>query len=183
MGHWQDRRVYYRDFAFNARRVRMANGNICDVPASSFAEYVPASLETPDQDHGHDGAYDTTSVADAASDIDFAAPMSSNDNSPCALNSTRPCPALRPILAHRLYSQHLHVRAKAKLQRDRLLSGPMIDIFVGGSKRHWALHRNLLCHHSELLESELYGDGKKKPRERTRQGCIGVKRSGSAWEI
>lgn len=44
-----------------------------------------------------------------------------------------------------------------------LLSGPMIDIFVGGSKRHWALHRNLLCHHSELLESELYGDGKKKP--------------------
>ncbi|KAF2732920.1 hypothetical protein EJ04DRAFT_513566 [Polyplosphaeria fusca] len=43
-----------------------------------------------------------------------------------------------------------------------LLSGPLVDIYVGESQRHWALHRNLLCHHSELLESELHHDGKKK---------------------
>ncbi|KAF1912839.1 hypothetical protein BDU57DRAFT_521402 [Ampelomyces quisqualis] len=40
-----------------------------------------------------------------------------------------------------------------------LLSGPMIDVFVGEARRHWSIHRNLLCHHSELLESELEGDG------------------------
>lgn len=38
----------------------------------------------------------------------------------------------------------------------------MIDIYVGAAKRHWALHRNLLCHHSELLEAELHGDGNKR---------------------
>ncbi|KAF2014144.1 hypothetical protein BU24DRAFT_423177 [Aaosphaeria arxii CBS 175.79] len=81
MGDWQDRIVYYRDFAYTARRLRMANGNIGDVPASSYAE---------------------------------------------------------------------------------LLSGPMIDIYVGESKRHWALHRNLLCHHSETLEAELQSSGKKQ---------------------
>ncbi|KAF2472810.1 uncharacterized protein BDR25DRAFT_312707 [Lindgomyces ingoldianus] len=71
-------------------------------------------------------------------------------------------PGLRPALAHRLYSHRLHVRAKAKLQRDRLLSGPLVDIYVGKSRRHWALHLNLLCHHSEYLESELQSDGEKK---------------------
>ncbi|KAL5371764.1 hypothetical protein DPSP01_014026 [Paraphaeosphaeria sporulosa] len=44
-----------------------------------------------------------------------------------------------------------------------LLSGRMIDIYVGEGRRHWALHRNLLCHHSELLESELQGrNGKQR---------------------
>ncbi|KAL6704948.1 hypothetical protein ACN47E_007493 [Coniothyrium glycines] len=38
-----------------------------------------------------------------------------------------------------------------------LLSGSMIDVYVGESKRHWSLHRNLLCHHSESLEEELDG--------------------------
>ncbi|OAL47703.1 hypothetical protein IQ07DRAFT_682495 [Pyrenochaeta sp. DS3sAY3a] len=78
-----------------------------------------------------------------------------------------PCPALRPSLAHRLYSHRLHVRAKAKLHRDRLLSGPMIDVYVGKSRRHWALHRNLLCHHSELLESELEADADGNGRQDT----------------
>ncbi|KAF2796989.1 hypothetical protein K505DRAFT_153114 [Melanomma pulvis-pyrius CBS 109.77] len=81
MGLWQD--VYWIDWAYNARRLRMANGNIGDQTAATFAE---------------------------------------------------------------------------------LLSGPMIDIYVGEAKRrHWCLHRNLLCHHSELLEAELQGDGNKKP--------------------
>ncbi|KAF2233630.1 hypothetical protein EV356DRAFT_503441 [Viridothelium virens] len=41
------------------------------------------------------------------------------------------------------------------LRRKRLLSGPMVNIYVGKQKRHWALHRNLLCHTSEHLASEL----------------------------
>lgn len=47
------------------------------------------------------------------------------------------------------------VRVETKWQRDRLLSGPTIDVYVGPSQRHWALHRNLLCHHSERLNDEL----------------------------
>ncbi|KAH6629436.1 hypothetical protein C7974DRAFT_186295 [Boeremia exigua] len=73
---WHDRLVYYRDFAYSPRRLRMANGNIGQVPAATFAE---------------------------------------------------------------------------------LLSGPMIDIYVGEARRRWTLHRSLLCHHSELLEAELEG--------------------------
>ncbi|KAF2122191.1 hypothetical protein BDV96DRAFT_482551 [Lophiotrema nucula] len=158
MGHWQDRIVYYRDFAYNARRLRMAHGNIGDVPAVTYAEYVSASLELPKglADGASDLFLDKESPADAQLDApseripDFAAAAAAD------------FPGVRPALAHRLYSHRLNVRAQAKLQRDRLLSGPMIDIYVGESKRHWALHRNLLCHHSELLESELQGDGKKK---------------------
>jgi BTB/POZ domain len=30
----------------------------------------------------------------------------------------------------------------------------MIDIYVGASKRHWSLHRNILCHHSSYFERE-----------------------------
>ena len=41
------------------------------------------------------------------------------------------------------------------LRRKRLLSGPMVDIYVGKQKRHWSLHRNLLCHTSDYLASEL----------------------------
>lgn len=41
--------------------------------------------------------------------------------------------------------------------RKRLLAGPTVDIYVGGEKRHWSLHRNLLCHHSPYFEHELVG--------------------------
>ena len=37
----------------------------------------------------------------------------------------------------------------------------MVDIYVGESKRHWALHRNLLCHHSHYFDTELNNDHKK----------------------
>ncbi|CAI6231404.1 unnamed protein product [Periconia digitata] len=87
------------------------------------------------------------------------------DDAPATNALATRCPGIpvRPALAHRLNSHRLHVRAKAKLQRDRLLSGPMLDVYVGEDRRHWALHRNLLCHHSELLEAELQGEhGKKK---------------------
>ena len=75
------------------------------------------------------------------------------------------CIAVRPALTHRLYSHRLHTRAKAKPQRDRLLSGPMIDIYVGADRRHRSLHRNLLCHHSEALENELLGDANSNSRK------------------
>jgi hypothetical protein len=40
MGHWQERIVFVRDFAFSSSsRFRMAT-NIGDAPATTFAEYV-----------------------------------------------------------------------------------------------------------------------------------------------
>ena len=48
------------------------------------------------------------------------------------------------------------------LRRKRLLSGPMVDIYVGKQQRHWSLHRNLLCHASDSLASELL-TGKSTP--------------------
>lgn len=47
--------------------------------------------------------------------------------------------------------------AEAKTLRKRLLAGPTVDIFVGAERRHWTLHRNLLCHHSSYFETELVG--------------------------
>ncbi|MCJ1316798.1 hypothetical protein MMC15_002119 [Xylographa vitiligo] len=43
-----------------------------------------------------------------------------------------------------------------------LLSGPMVDIYVGEARRHWALHRNLLCHHSAYFQEHIGDDVKKK---------------------
>lgn len=138
----------------------MAHGNIGDVPAATYAEYVPAPLQPPD--HLQDGASDSPSDMVASSAEEPHAPSEGASQWPP--EAVAPCTRirLRPALAHRLYSHRLHVRAKAKLQRDRLLSGPMLDIYVGEERRHWSLHRNLLYHHSELLESELRGDGKKQ---------------------
>lgn len=44
--------------------------------------------------------------------------------------------------------------------RSRLLSGPLMDIYVGASKRHWSLHRNLLCHHSTFFQDQVAENGK-----------------------
>lgn len=61
----------------------------------------------------------------------------------------------RPSLLFRLRSDRLRVQANAKSLRERLLSGPLVDIYVGESKRHWALHRNLLSYHSDAFQQEL----------------------------
>ena len=45
---------------------------------------------------------------------------------------------------------------------DRLLSGPLVDITVGASQRHWALHKNLLCHHSRFFDEGSVINGEKK---------------------
>jgi len=39
-----------------------------------------------------------------------------------------------------------------------LLSGPLVDIYVGKEKRQWSVHRNLLCHYSSYFEAELIGN-------------------------
>lgn len=46
---------------------------------------------------------------------------------------------------------------EAKSLRARLLSGPTVDIYVGKERRHWSLHRNLLCHQSTYFETEFLG--------------------------
>lgn len=46
--------------------------------------------------------------------------------------------------------------------RSRLLSGPLMDIYVGESRRHWSLHHNLLCHHSTYFGEHNLEEGKKK---------------------
>ncbi|KAF2639431.1 hypothetical protein P280DRAFT_402545 [Massarina eburnea CBS 473.64] len=71
------------------------------------------------------------------------------------------CPPARPLV-YRVDSHRVFIRALAKLQFNRLLSGPMLDIYVGEAKRHWSLHRNLLLHHSERLEKELHDNTGKK---------------------
>ena len=43
----------------------------------------------------------------------------------------------------------------------RLLSGPLVDVYVGANRKHWCIHRNVLCHHSEYFNIELGGDTKK----------------------
>lgn len=144
----------------------MAHGSIGDVPAATFAEYV----EDPFLDSegvGGSGASESSTV-EQEEDLRDAPPAAPSQLG-LAQKSESParCLALRPGLAHRLYSHRLHVRAKAKLQRDRLLSGPMIDVVVGAARRHWSVHRNLLCHHSELLEAELEGDGRDNKRKET----------------
>ncbi|KAF9730836.1 hypothetical protein PMIN01_10794 [Paraphaeosphaeria minitans] len=157
---WQDRIVYFRDFAYAhpPRRTRMASGTVGDVPAATYAEYVShSSLNRPID--ACDGASDSSSDAEShASGDAYALDEAPSQASRAAVR----CLPVRPGLAFRLNSHRLHVRAKAKLQRDRLLSGRMIDIYVGEARRHWALHRSLLCHHSELLESELQGHGKQR---------------------
>ena len=45
--------------------------------------------------------------------------------------------------------------------RLRLLSGPLMEIYVGKSQRHWSLHRNLLCHHSSFFQEEVAETGKR----------------------
>lgn len=40
----------------------------------------------------------------------------------------------------------------AKCLRQRLLSGPTVNIFVGPQRRQWSVHRRLLCHHSSYFD-------------------------------
>jgi hypothetical protein len=159
---WHDRIVYYRDFAYSTRRLRMANGSIGDVPAATFAEYVDDPFFDISESSG---ASESSTIEEEEDPSDAPSVESSQLGLAQRTASASRCLAVRPGLAHRLYSHRLHVRAKAKLQRDRLLSGPMIDVYVGEAKRHWSIHRNLLCHHSELLEQELEGDGKESKRK------------------
>jgi hypothetical protein len=139
----------------------MANGNIGTVPAHVFAEYVEFPTPKFDDDESQPSSDGVLMSSDDVPLPSDDAPPGDEDAPRCAVRfATRCRPPARPLV-HRLDSQRVFVRALAKLQHDRLLSGPMLDIYVGESKRHWSLHRNLLLHHSERLETELQGDGKK----------------------
>ncbi|KAK4544633.1 hypothetical protein LTR36_004205 [Oleoguttula mirabilis] len=50
-----------------------------------------------------------------------------------------------------------HAESLPVVLHKRLLSGPTVDIYVGPERRHWSLHRNLLCHHSSYFETEFQG--------------------------
>lgn len=176
MGHWQDKLVvYYRDFAYPHRcnrRIRMANGNIGDCPAPTFAEYVLVVPSAPAPHH----AIDTRSPPPSSPP---PSPPSPSPRPPH--RNPRGTGVQRPRLAHRLHSDRLLVQANAKSLRKRLLSGPLVDIYVGPSKRHWSLHRNLLCHHSERLQADLSpenGDASpnsKKKKNNNQDGNVGDK--------
>lgn len=43
-----------------------------------------------------------------------------------------------------------------------LLSGPLIDLYIGETQRHWALHRNLLCYHAHYFDENLVVNGEQK---------------------
>lgn len=69
--------------------------------------------------------------------------------------------------------------SEAKTLRKRLLAGPTVDIFVGPERRHWSLHRNLLCHHSSYFETEFVGH--EVPRKG--KGGAGAGTDGAANEL
>lgn len=47
-------------------------------------------------------------------------------------------------------------------RRSRLLSGPLLDIYVGPDQKHWALHQNLLTHHSRFFDENHTVNGEHK---------------------
>lgn len=63
------------------------------------------------------------------------------------------------------HSEYVNVLEHAKASRQRLLSGPTVDIYVGREKKHWSLHKNLLCHHSSYFETEFQGHEVPKKEE------------------
>jgi hypothetical protein len=74
----------------------------------------------------------------------------------------------RPSLLFRTHSDRLRVQAYAKSLRERLLAGPTVDVYVGHDKKHWSLHRNLLCYHSEYLKAELHHSPDSTPKSRSK---------------
>ncbi|KAJ9605583.1 hypothetical protein H2200_010240 [Cladophialophora chaetospira] len=71
-----------------------------------------------------------------------------------------------PNTLDRIYSTYRHPRrrhSEAQMPRENigdlsakkfaeLLSGPILDIFVGPEGRQWSLHQNLLTHHSRFFD-------------------------------
>ena len=48
------------------------------------------------------------------------------------------------------------------LAATRLLSGPLMDFYVGKTKRKWSLHRNLLSYHSKWFRDQIKEEVKEK---------------------
>ena len=62
-------------------------------------------------------------------------------------------------------AKNLELRSRPVRHHLRLLSGPMVDVYVGEDRRHWCLHRNLLVHHSTYFQDHFSDeiDGKGSP--------------------
>lgn len=45
---------------------------------------------------------------------------------------------------------------------SELLSGATMDIYVGKTRRHWSLHRNILCHHSTWFQKQIEHENTRK---------------------
>ncbi len=54
------------------------------------------------------------------------------------------------MLAYSQLSDH------AKGLRKRLLSGPVVDIYIGATREHWVVHQNLLNYYSNYFETDLH---------------------------
>lgn len=117
-----------RDFAYDSAPVfvRMAQSNIGEASAKSFAEYVKS----------------------------HSLPLCFKPNM-FFLGS--------PARSHLWWAQMSD--SEAKSVRKRLLSGPTVDIYVGKDRRHWSLHRNLLCNQSSYFEAEFIGNEVPKGRK------------------
>ncbi|KIW08592.1 uncharacterized protein PV09_00554 [Verruconis gallopava] len=47
-----------------------------------------------------------------------------------------------------------------------LVAGPIVDVYVGETKQHWPIHRNILAFHSEYLQTELQHSPDSTPRKK-----------------
>ncbi|KAK5121621.1 hypothetical protein LTR85_004793 [Meristemomyces frigidus] len=61
------------------------------------------------------------------------------------------------VLAHPMRVERASISGTSAKAFAELLSGPTVDISVGSERKHWSLHRNLLCHHSSYFETEFQG--------------------------
>jgi len=63
-------------------------------------------------------------------------------------------------------AQHENVGDAPAKTFAELLAGPIVDIYVGDSNRHWPLHRNLLAYHSDYLQAELQHTPESTPKSK-----------------
>lgn len=69
---------------------------------------------------------------------------------------------------------------EAKIYCLRLLSGPMIDIYVGPERRHWSIHQKLLCHHASFLETEFISHDFSERKDSARSNTLELPESDPA---
>ncbi|MCJ1313914.1 hypothetical protein MMC25_007594 [Agyrium rufum] len=182
MGNWSPLpldtlHIHYEDFAYKPRRrSRMATQNIADAPARVFAEYVSIPIYYRSSSSRSMSSRRTSMFTTTDPPTTPTRTATGGGAGGAGLPDASPSPG-RPGLLSRPSSTKSSSRysfsrwrlSKAKLNNaqtatheSRLLSGPLVDIYVGPDRRHWSLHRNLLVHHSTYFESHFPDEAKKK---------------------